>query len=288
MRQDVFKMVAIDIFLGIIIGSEFSSGINTAIMTLNAEDNFMGIRQRIKKIIFPVAEKFTVDDVRIGLGYTAVRLDTGHTGLAYTFLDGVKGGCEVFKGIRPIIGRRAAELLAGLDSKDHIESAVALAAANAVSATTEKPFREGDIIDQLHLGPEDRVGMVGHFAPILPRLKKRCAAVHIFERIEFPMGEVLPEKDIPKMLPRCDAAIITATSIVNNTVDAILEAAKDCRQVVVLGASTPLVPQAFSGTPVTLLSGVVANQPEQVLQVVSQGGGMRSFGRHVRKVNLRV
>jgi hypothetical protein len=38
----------------------------------------------------------------------------------------------------------------------------------------------------------------------------------------------------------------------------------------------------------TMLSGVVVTQPEEVLRVVSEGGGMRQFGPHVRKVTLRV
>lgn len=248
----------------------------------------MSIRENINRMILPAANKYSIDDVRIGLGYTAVRLNSGHVGLAYTFLDGIKGGCDVFKGIRPLIGRNAADLLTGLHTGDNIEAAVALATANAVSVIEDKTFCTGDILDQLTLHSGDRVGMVGHFAPILPRLKKKCAAVHIFERIEFPMGDLLPNADIPKVLPQCQVAVVTSTSIVNNTVDAILDAAANCREVVMLGASTPLIPEAFSGTPVTLLSGVLATHSEGVLQVVSQGGGMRSFGKYIRKVNLRV
>ncbi len=248
----------------------------------------MNVRESIRRIILPAAEKYTIDDVRIGLGYTAVRLNSGHMGLAYTFLDGVKGGCEVFKGIRPLIRRRAADLLTGLDSADNIEAAVALATANAVSGTEEKPFQTGDVLDQLALEPGDHVGMIGHFAPMLPRLKKKCASVSIFERIESPMGDLLPYRDIPGILPQCQVAVITSTSIVNNTVDEILDAAANCREVVMLGASTPLLPEAFARTPVSLLSGIVVTHPEDVLQIVSQGGGMRSFGQHVQKVNLPV
>ena len=54
-----------------------------------------------------------------------------------------------------------------------------------------------------------------------------------------------------------------------------------------LGASTPLMPEVFAGTNVTLLSGVVVSDPGAVLRVVSEGGGMRLFGPHIRKVSLR-
>lgn len=35
-------------------------------------------------------------------------------------------------------------------------------------------------------------------------------------------------------------------------------------------------------------TGVVVIDPPSILQVVSEGGGMRQFSPHVRKVNLRV
>ena len=89
-------------------------------------------------------------------------------------------------------------------------------------------------------------------------------------------------------LPRCQVALITATSIINHTLDGLLDAARGCRQVALLGASTPLLAEAFSTARVTMLSGVVVTAAEEVLRVVSEGGGMRQFSPHVRKVTMRV
>jgi uncharacterized protein (DUF4213/DUF364 family) len=58
--------------------------------------------------------------------------------------------------------------------------------------------------------------------------------------------------------------------------------------VVLLGASTPLSPASFAGTPVTMLSGVVVTQPAGLLQTVSEGGGMQVFKQDVRKVSMRL
>jgi uncharacterized protein (DUF4213/DUF364 family) len=58
-------------------------------------------------------------------------------------------------------------------------------------------------------------------------------------------------------------------------------------EVALLGASTPLVPDAFDGAAVTMLSGVVVTAPDEVLRIVSEGGGMRQFGPHVRKVTVK-
>ena len=68
--------------------------------------------------------------------------------------------------------------------------------------------------------------------------------------------------------------------------DNILNAARLCREVVLLGASTPLISDAFAGTAVTFLSGVIITRPQEMLRIVSEGGGVRSFKNNVRKVNL--
>jgi hypothetical protein len=55
-----------------------------------------------------------------------------------------------------------------------------------------------------------------------------------------------------------------------------------------LGPSTPLCPGVFAGTPVTLLSGVVVCSPDELMWIVSEGGGMQCPGRSVHKVTIRL
>ena len=55
-----------------------------------------------------------------------------------------------------------------------------------------------------------------------------------------------------------------------------------------LGPSTPLCPEIFAGTPVTMLSGVTVRDAPGLLQVVAEAGGTRQFSRLVDKKNLRL
>jgi uncharacterized protein (DUF4213/DUF364 family) len=55
-----------------------------------------------------------------------------------------------------------------------------------------------------------------------------------------------------------------------------------------LGASTPIIPEIFHDTNVTMLSGVVVKNPKDVLRIVSEGGGMSLFKSHVTKICWRV
>lgn len=233
-----------------------------------------------------IARDVRVADLRIGLGYTAVALEDGRTGVAYTFRDGLPDGCSVFRGIRPLAGRSAADLLALLVSREALEAGVGLACANALANRSGPGQLAGDVLEHLDLRRDDRVGMVGHFGPLVAALRTRVRSLAIYERVEHATGQLRPQEEALTDLPRCEVALVTATSIINHTVDGLLDAARWCREVALLGASTPLLPQVFAGR-VTLLSGVVVDDSPGVLQVVSEGGGMRQFGPHVRKVTVR-
>ncbi|MBN1630461.1 MAG: DUF364 domain-containing protein [Thermoleophilia bacterium] len=227
-------------------------------------------------------------DVRIGLGYSAVMLDDGSVGVAYTFRDNAPGGCSVFMGKRPLAGSTTTEVLEYLGSTDEIERTVGLAVANALANRHGAGQNEGDILDTLSIGFMDRVGMVGYFGPLVAPLEKRVRELVIFERNMARSERVLPAEEAITELPRCDVAVITATALISDSLDRLLEAAAGCREVAVVGASTPLVPDVFKSLGVTLLSGIVVADGAGILQIVSEAGGMGLFGRRVHKVNVRL
>jgi uncharacterized protein (DUF4213/DUF364 family) len=243
---------------------------------------------RIARALLKRGEGARVSEVRIGLGYTAVTLDNRRGGVAYTFRDQAKGGCTVFHKLRPLSGRHSSELLALLPSEDPIEAAVGLACANALINVGNPELLDGDVLRHLELRPDDHVGMVGYFGPLIEKLQKRVHRLTVFEGSTHASPDARTPDEALKILPQCQVALITATSIMNHSMDPLLEAAAGCREVAVLGASTPLIPEVFLSRNVTLLSGVVIVEPLEILRIVSEGGGMRYFGPHISKVCLRV
>jgi len=243
---------------------------------------------RIYDDLFESAKSRKISDVRIGLGYTAVMLDSGSVGLAYTFRADAPGGCNVFKGKRPLAGSSASDLIKYLGSDDKIETAVALAAANALVADSRQVHLTGDILEHLKLSPEDRVGMVGYFGPLLPELKRRCREVLVFEEADRGVQHLLSSGSAQEALFSCQVAMVTATTLINGSFSSLVQSLDGCRDVVLLGPSTPIMPFVFADSPVTILSGVRVRNPQAVLQVVSEGGGMAQFKTYVEKVNVRV
>jgi hypothetical protein len=226
-------------------------------------------------------------DVRVGLGYTAVRLDTGACGLAYTFRDEAAEGCCVMEHAGSIAGRQARELAGWAKGLDATMVSVGLATLNALVDPPPAAVEAG-IASSLRLEPNDIVGMVGYFGPLVEIVKARVSKLHIFERRRAGSGRVLPDWTAPVLLPECDVLLISATTIANRTIDSLLGCARRAREVVLLGPSTPLLPELFTNRGVTLLSGVQVADADRLLRIISEGGGTRRFHSAVRKLVLRV
>jgi uncharacterized protein len=246
----------------------------------------MRLRKRIIDILEPSCTGHVVRDVRIGLGYTAVQLDNCRTGVAYTLGKELFGGCTAFSGKRPIAGSPAVEALRYLDSEGLVESAVGLATANAIANAVPSQGVTGDVLKSVELLPTDDIAMVGFFAPLVAELQDRVAELEIFEERTGLLPHLRPSAEAVSALPKYDVALITSTTIINDTVDELLESARDCREIVLLGPSTPLIAEAFEGTAVTWLSGMTVDDAAGLLRVVSEGGGTRVFGPFVTKWNV--
>lgn len=234
-----------------------------------------------------------VADARIGLGYTAVQLDNGSVGLAYTFRESAGKGCSVFQGQRPIASAAVRDIVGYITSSDMLERTVGLAAANALFNTDDPAgacagwsCHGGDLLDVLELRPEDRVGMVGFFGPLAPVIRQRAGELIIFEEHMDRADSLVPGARAAELLPKCTVAIITATSIINNSFEQLAEAAAGCRAIAVLGPTTPLAPDIFRDYGVTHLSGVIATDAQQILRVVSEAGGTRFFMKWCKKINV--
>lgn len=240
----------------------------------------------LKNAASELSGNLSVKDVRIGLSYTAVQLEDERTGLAYTFRDSLSGGCSPFTTYRPLAGQAANELLELFESKHPIATALALATANALFNTTGQDYLRGPALDHLILNPDDQVGMVGNFTPLVKDILPRVGKLYIFERQPRPQENILGIAEAEQILPHCQVALITATAIINHSIDRLLALTEGCREVIILGSSTPLAADVFRQTPVTRLAGMLVESPAQILSIVSESGGTPAFKQAAAKVNL--
>ncbi len=248
---------------------------------------FLMLANELVEYGLETADRQRTADVRIGLGYTAVQLDDGSCGLAFTLHEQEYESCCVVPEAGNLAGRSAAELIPWIKSADVTACAVGLATLNALIHPPAEAV-ESDILDLISVSPDDTVGMIGYFGPLVEPLKKRTREFHVFERKPDPEYGILPESAMHDLLPQCRIVIMSATTILNHTIDGLLELSKNAREVAILGPSTPFAPDVFKRYGVTLLSGVQITEPKKVLQIVSEGGGTRQFLRAGRKLSLRL
>lgn len=243
--------------------------------------------QEIIEALEKKAKSKKVEDLRIGLCYTAVLLSDGKLGLAYTFHSHKVPPCINSLEAGTIKGKKAIEVISYALSDNLLESTVGVATINAIANQHIENAIEGDILDVINLKSSDMVGMVGLFGPLIDPLKKLAKNLYIFEEKDitnFP--DVYPPEKASTILPVCDVIIISATTLINRTIESLLNLSKDARETIILGATTPFLPKVFAKRGVTMLSGIKVLDEKEVLRIISEGGGMRDFKNTIKKLNV--
>jgi uncharacterized protein (DUF4213/DUF364 family) len=143
------------------------------------------------------------------------------------------------------------------------------------------PAGEEDTISLMGLRPGERVAMVGLFRPIVPRIEAAGVRLSVIERDT-------PETKRREILGACDVAIVTATTLLNGTLEGVLSDLGRPRHVALIGPSTPLCGEIFRDTPVTHLGGSAVADAAGVLEVISRGGGTPEMRPFLRFVNIQV
>ncbi|MDY0096153.1 MAG: DUF364 domain-containing protein [Candidatus Vecturithrix sp.] len=228
-----------------------------------------------------------VVDMRIGLGYTAVKLDSGECGVACTLRHRLDDDtCSLLPQAGTMTGLKAAEAIPLLRSQNMLEAAVGLATINAVAAPVRGNMTDASLSELLGITSEDRVGMVGYIGPIVKELQRCAREVIVFDEAKPLMTGITATDQETQILPGCDVVILSATSLLNKTFDSLIDMTLKAREICVMGPSTPLLPEVFRPRRVTLLAGRHILDADKILQIVSEAGGTKRFEKVTQKVYL--
>ena len=141
--------------------------------------------------------------------------------------------------------------------------------------------------------PTDTVGMVGYIEPIAEKLLERAKLI-VFDSGVSKSGRqidiISKMEDQPKLLPSCDVVLITGTTIINGTIDELLNLCKNAREIVLVGSSTPMFPEAFKKTNVTVLAGAWwnKNHKKELFKLISIASGISHVKKSMIKKAIRV
>jgi uncharacterized protein (DUF4213/DUF364 family) len=193
--------------------------------------------------------------------FCAVELVDGSIGLSYVLLGDTLPALRARSGAG-LPGAGALEVAAGFAADDAALRTIGFAAANAVTRFLFDragfvPASSADSVGALGLLPGDRVGMIGFFAPLLPRVRASGAELVVVEL----RAELLDRADGFRVtldadeLRGCSKVLATGTLLLNGTLDAMLERCTAASRVAIVGPSVGCVPDALFARGITFVGG---------------------------------
>lgn len=209
-------------------------------------------------------------DLRVGPFWTAVRTTRG-TGLASTMAgDPHRRERAPIARAGGLISARPSELAPLLRSESPSEAAVGLATVNALLDGAQGAAVEGNARNILIQRGEGRVAaMIGHF-PFVDSLRRSCRELWVFERGRGRGPGDLGEEHFAELLPEAEVVAISATTLINHTLDDVLSFVDPDAFLMMLGPSTPMVRSLFDLN-FDVLCGTRVEDPERVLRAVGEG-----------------
>jgi uncharacterized protein (DUF4213/DUF364 family) len=231
-----------------------------------------------------------LEDIRAGLGYTAVKLDTQRAGVACMLRHRLgKSTCSLLPDAGSLSGMAADRALHLLRSSNPVEASIGLAALNALVDEGEAgESSNDDLVEMLGITPKDRVGMVGDIMPLLWMIRDDAGNCVVFDEGKNEEKGITSTDMEGEELPGCSVVLLSATTLLNGTFDDVLSMASGAREICVIGPSAPLLPDIFRDRGVTMLSGRRFTDVDRLLRIVSEAGGTRCFGPVSVKVNIRL
>jgi uncharacterized protein (DUF4213/DUF364 family) len=248
----------------------------------------MELNTRLYDMFLSRAQKVNITILSLGLGYTAVTTSDGGIGLSYTYF-GDKKSCMVLNKHIDYEGKSADQLLEKIKSENTVERSMALALINALNYNEALNLPEDDnnkiMFSKLKISKGRKIAMVGFFGPLVRHFEKMEVSLEILD-ISRGLGQ--KEEFYDKLKNWAQVILLTSTSVLNNSTEEILAHAAEKVKTVMLGPSTPMVPEAFEHLPVHMLAGTVPVDKEMTLKAIRHGMGTPVLHRYSRKVFLEL
>lgn len=154
-------------------------------------------------------------------------------------------------------------------------------------------LHNADAFDYIDVSKYKKSAVVGALVPILKKLIAAGADFHVLEQDprtlkEREMPYYLPADRAADCVPSADLLVITGVTILNDTLPGLLRMAKPGAEILVTGPTASMLPDAFFRRGVTMLGGIQVTKPDELLDIISEGGsGYHFFGKYAERTLIR-
>ena len=219
---------------------------------------------------------------RICNNFAALLLDDGTVGMTYTAIDDALSGLLLHTADMRIAGRPAMEIAAHYALCAGWQRSLGLAAINAISQFAMRHDLVElspcpDTLDMLAIVPGDRIGMVGWFGRLIDPIRASGAPLTV---IELDPAAVRREPNLevtldPTALRACNKVLITGTTLLNGTLDRLLDITRDADRVCLIGPTAGCLPEPLFARGLTTIGGSRIDSSERFVAAWSSAGRWR-------------
>jgi len=261
----------------------------------------------VENILGNELQNLSVERAVLGLFFSGVKLNDGNGGLCFTPIKEIPEAvcCPSSAKAMPLSGKLAGrsvlDYLADLTSDNILKKTLAIAVLNALSASCwakmpNKPYQlevGKDAFDEIHLPEKGKTVVIGALAPILKKLMQAEADFHVLEMDAATlkpreMPYYAPADQASLYVPQADLLVITGVTLLNGTLPGLLQMAKPGAEIVVTGPTASMLPDSFFQRGVTILGGILVTKPDELLDIISEGGsGYHFFGKSAERLIIR-
>jgi uncharacterized protein (DUF4213/DUF364 family) len=232
----------------------------------------------LRTLISSIGKDAPVRDVIISTHSTFV--SSQRCGISSTILSTLPHGEEIIRDAGILHLKTAKELANYALSENPLEASIGLAAINSIIGI------DSDIIIPLdasllatRLSTGKNITVVGHF-PFIPRLKE--VANHCWVLEQNPIAGEYSTENAKDFIPQSDLIAISASTLINHTLENLLSLCRNDAMVMLIGLSTPLSSVLFDLN-IGILSGILVDDEMKVKKAISQGAIFRQT-KGIKKV----
>ena len=253
---------------------------------------------QVKAILGEEMNDITVERAVIGLFFTGVKLSNGEGGICFTPIKDIPQAvcCPSSAKEMPlsgkITGKKAEYFIEGMFKGGVLKKALGIAVLNALSATCwnqkgyDKNYKityDADPVDEDTIILQDRtVTVVGALIPYIKMLKQNKKKFFILELDPRTLKEdeldyFMPVDKSHEALGQSDLIIITGTTIINDTLEGLVSMAKEGAEIIVVGPTASILPDAFFKRGITKIGSVAVTKPDELLDILAEAGSGYHF-----------
>lgn len=220
--------------------------------------------------------------------FCAVQLHDGSVGLAFALLEGTLAALHAARRSAAECG--AMELVRGYATGDLPARTLGLAAINALARRLYdragfKPDDAADSFGSLALKPGDRLGMVGHFTPLITQARTLGIPVTVLE-LKADLVREAPGLVVtldPRRLAGCNKFVSTSTLLLNDTFEQVSALWLGADAAAIVGPSAGCPPDPLFARGVSAVGTAWVADGEALLARLAAG---EKWGAASRKVTL--